>query len=275
MRYVLDLRRFNPNVIKNTYPLPIPQDQFDRLHGARWFISLDAVQEFLQRMLDAKSRLKMAFTTPDGKFCMNRLPFGFRNSPGEFQNMMDDILGTLREIVTDGGSHFAHGEFPLWLKSKGIKHIIVMPNSPQSMGIVERQNKTIKTFIKKCINKEYNKWDSLLPLAVRAHNFHVNEGTNYSPYFLFHGREPLTRLDLITPVLIPHEMNSPEEQAQKVQKATEKAVVLTTQQQKHRDAIFNAKRKEHIYLQGDLVKLKAQDPHQLGPKWLGPYEIVK
>ncbi|CAG7831982.1 unnamed protein product, partial [Allacma fusca] len=39
MRYVLDLRRFNPNVIKNTYPLPIPQDQFDRLHGARWFIS--------------------------------------------------------------------------------------------------------------------------------------------------------------------------------------------------------------------------------------------
>ncbi|CAG7731262.1 unnamed protein product, partial [Allacma fusca] len=38
----------------------------------------------------------MAFTTPDGKFCMNRLPFGIINSPGEIQNMMDDILGVLR-----------------------------------------------------------------------------------------------------------------------------------------------------------------------------------
>ncbi|CAG7828822.1 unnamed protein product, partial [Allacma fusca] len=98
-RYVLDLRRFNKHVVKNTYPLPIPQDQFDRLHGAKWFISLDAIQGFLQRMLDAKSRLKMAFTTSDGKFCMNRLPFGFINSPGEFQNMMDDILGVLRYTI--------------------------------------------------------------------------------------------------------------------------------------------------------------------------------
>ncbi|CAG7820379.1 unnamed protein product, partial [Allacma fusca] len=92
------LRRFNKHVVKNTYPLPIPQDQFDRLNGAKWFISLDAIQGFLQRMLDAKSRLKMAFTTPDGKFCMNRLPFGFINCPGEFQNMMDDILGVLRNL---------------------------------------------------------------------------------------------------------------------------------------------------------------------------------
>ncbi|CAG7716798.1 unnamed protein product, partial [Allacma fusca] len=98
-RYVLDLRRFNKHVVKNTYPLPIPQDQFDRLHGAKWFITLDAIQGFLQRMLDAKSRLKSAFTTPDGKFCMNRLPFGFINSPGEFQNMMDDILVVLRYTI--------------------------------------------------------------------------------------------------------------------------------------------------------------------------------
>ncbi|CAG7827181.1 unnamed protein product [Allacma fusca] len=139
-----------------------------------------------------------------------------------------------------------------------------MPDSPQSMGIVERQNKTTKTFIKKFIEKDYAKWDTLLPLAIRSHNFHVNEGTNYSPYFLFHGREPLTRLDLVTPVIVSDVNQSPEENAEAVQKATEEAVELTTKAQEKRDNLFNANKKLHTYRVGDLVKLKDQQPHQLG-----------
>ncbi|CAG7719509.1 unnamed protein product [Allacma fusca] len=111
------------------------------------------------------------------------------------------------------------------------------------MGIVERQNKTTKTFIKKFIEKDCAKCDTLLPVAICSHNFHVNEGTNYSPYFLFHGREPLTRLDLVTPVLVSDVNQSPEENAEAVSKAKEEAVKITTQAQEKRDNLFNAKKK--------------------------------
>ena len=98
-RMVIDLRKLNSCCVQNTWPIPLPSEVFDRLHGSKWYISLDAVTGFWQMPLDEASKLKTSFSTPDGKFHYNRMPFGYINAPAEFQAMMDRILGSLKWTV--------------------------------------------------------------------------------------------------------------------------------------------------------------------------------
>ena len=99
-RFCLDLRGLNKTVVQNTYFLPKINDLAMSLHGSSWFITMDCMQGFLQRELDPESRHKTSFSIPSGgKYQYTRLPFGYINSPAEFQSMMDDILGNLRYSI--------------------------------------------------------------------------------------------------------------------------------------------------------------------------------
>ena len=42
--------------------------------------------------MDEKVRYKIAFTIPFGHYEWNVMPFGLKNAPSEFQNIMNDIF---------------------------------------------------------------------------------------------------------------------------------------------------------------------------------------
>ena len=48
--------------------------------------------EFWQIQIDEKDRYKTAFTVPFGYYEWNVMPFGLKNAPSEFQNIMNDIF---------------------------------------------------------------------------------------------------------------------------------------------------------------------------------------
>ena len=95
-RMVVDFRALNTQCTQNTYPIPRIDEVMDRLAGSTIYCSLDANSGFWQMELDEESKKKTAFSTPDGKFHYNRMPFGYINAPAEFQSMMDRILGQLK-----------------------------------------------------------------------------------------------------------------------------------------------------------------------------------
>ena len=95
-RMVVDFRALNTQCTQNTYPIPRIDEVMDRLAGSTIYCSLDANSGFWQMELDEESKKKTAFSTPDGKFHYNRMPFGYINAPAEFQAMMDRILGQLK-----------------------------------------------------------------------------------------------------------------------------------------------------------------------------------
>lgn len=64
-------------IIKDRYPLPLIEDQLDRLQGTKVFSTIDLKNGFFHVRVN-ESRVKYtAFIVPDGQYEFLRVPFGF------------------------------------------------------------------------------------------------------------------------------------------------------------------------------------------------------
>lgn len=95
-RLCCDFRRLNEVTIKSRFPLPLIEDLFDNLHGAKWFSSLDLASGYFQIPVLEKDQPKTAIVTPQGQYAWRVMPFGLTNAPSTFQMVMNDLF---REIL--------------------------------------------------------------------------------------------------------------------------------------------------------------------------------
>jgi len=92
MRLCVDLRPLNKRTIKQKCPFPAIEDCISRLGGHSVFTLLDLKDGFHNIKLHPDVTKYFAFATPDGQFEYTRLPFGFCESPAEFQKRLVHIL---------------------------------------------------------------------------------------------------------------------------------------------------------------------------------------
>ena len=93
LRFCVDYRWLNKKTIRNQYPLPLPEELFDRLGGAKVFSSIDLKSGYWQMPVRSKDVQKTAFKTRWGLYEYLVMPFGVTNAPAQFMNMMNDLLG--------------------------------------------------------------------------------------------------------------------------------------------------------------------------------------
>ena len=93
-RICIDFRRLNDITVGDSYPLPNIQDILDKLGRARYFSALDCASGYWQIKLDENDKCKTAFSTREGHFEFNRMPFGLKSAPATYQRMMNCILAT-------------------------------------------------------------------------------------------------------------------------------------------------------------------------------------
>ena len=66
-------------------------------------------------------------------------------------------------------------------------------------GQSERANRTLEDMLRCFVNYRQNNWSDLLPTAEFAYNSAKNSTTGHSPFYVIHGYEPKSALDLLLP----------------------------------------------------------------------------
>ena len=96
LRFCVDYRKLNAVTRKDAYALPRIDDTLDALAGSKWFSTLDLASGYWQVEMHPDDREMTAFSTADGLFEFNVMPFGLCNAPATFQRLMDLILAGLQ-----------------------------------------------------------------------------------------------------------------------------------------------------------------------------------
>lgn len=98
LRVCLDPGPLNAAVKREHYSLPTTEDIFGRLHGSRYFTTLDATSGFMQMALDLESSYLTTFATPFGRYRFTRLPYGLSSAPEVYHRAMFDHFSEIEGV---------------------------------------------------------------------------------------------------------------------------------------------------------------------------------
>ena len=74
------------------YPLPSPEEVFNKLNGGKVFSKIDLSEAYLQIPVEENSSKLLCINTHRGLYKFDRLDFGIKVAPVIFQQVMDTTL---------------------------------------------------------------------------------------------------------------------------------------------------------------------------------------
>ena len=89
---IVDYRALNEVTVKKKYPLPMINDLFDQLQGAKVFSKIDLRSGYQQLKIREQDIPKTAFTTRYGLYEYMVMSFGLTNAPAYFMSMMNKVF---------------------------------------------------------------------------------------------------------------------------------------------------------------------------------------
>lgn len=95
-RFCVDYRKVNELTLKDAYQIPRVDECLDALSGSNWFGCVNLNSGFWQLGMDDQSKCKTAFSTSQGLYQFNVMPFGLANAPSSFERLMENVLRGLQ-----------------------------------------------------------------------------------------------------------------------------------------------------------------------------------
>lgn len=192
-------------------------------------------------------------------------------------------VGIPKEILTDQGSNFQSQLLGALYKLLHVEALRTSPYHPQTDGLVERFNQTLKQMLKKTALEEGKDWDKLIPYLLFAYREVPQESTGFAPFELLYGRDVRGPLDVIkenwqaqekdgdTSVIAYVMMMRDRLEAMAVQ--VQESLEVAQQKQK---TWYDRNARERSFQPGDMVLiLLPTTTSKLTAQWQGPYEVVR
>ena len=106
-------------------------------------------------------------------------------------------VGIPQEILTDQGTNFTSQLLAQVYRLLQVIGLRTSPYHPQTDGMVERFNATLKEMLRKSASEDGKDWDQLLPYLLFAYREVPQESTGFSPFELLYGRDVRGPLDIL------------------------------------------------------------------------------
>ncbi|KAJ9519231.1 hypothetical protein QJQ45_017892 [Haematococcus lacustris] len=188
------------------------------------------------------------------------------------------LHGMPRSVVSDRGPQF-HNKF--WAEVTKLLQVQVNLSSayhPETDGQTERVNRVIEEMLRHFIRPDQRDWAEYLPLVEFAINNAWQESVRSTPFYLNYGYHPRLAELLDLPQKVPQAHDS----VKGMKTAVEQARQCLARAQKRMKSYQDNKRREALYLPGDMVLLSTQNMRgtanqpgvrKLKPRYVGPFSV--
>ena len=191
-------------------------------------------------------------------------------------------VGVPEEILTDQGANFTSGLLQEVYRLMGIKPIRTSPYHPQTDGLVERFNHTLKSMLRKTASEEGKDWDDLLPYLLFAYREVPQASTGFSPFELLYGRPVRGPLDILRESWEAKERSTESVVSyvlvmqERLTKLRELVRENLEQAQESQKSWYDKNARSRHFQPGDQVLvLLPTSSHKLLAEWQGPYAVTK
>ena len=100
LRFVIDLRGLNRNVVRSAHPFPPASEVFTSIpHGMKFFAVFDAVKGYWQLPVAEEDQKYLHFMTPFGVYKFLRAPMGLIHSGDEYCLRGDQIFSGVDNVL--------------------------------------------------------------------------------------------------------------------------------------------------------------------------------
>jgi len=179
--------------------MPAPTEPFE-------VVSMDTCGPF---PLSADFKYVFTFIDHFTRFAI-AVPSVNKSSSSLAQAFVNEVIakyGTPRILISDNGTEFVDRMLDELYKSLKIKRIISAPYHPQSNGLVERVNGTMKQIVNALTvprpgrRGNEHEWAYSLQLAMHAYNTSIGDFLGMSPFELLFGRPPRSPLNDLNEIM--------------------------------------------------------------------------
>ncbi len=194
-------------------------------------------------------------------------------------NQILPLWGAPIQIESDQGTHFTCQVMKQICQMLNIKQRFHIPYRPQSSGMVEHANRTIKESISKQVAQHKKQWIDALPTVLTILRATPSKATGISPFELMTGRVMKLPIDPeiapadLGPLVVATQQSVLKQLRERLEVLHARAALKQQQSDLTNDTQFNPT-SEVKFSEGDMVMVRVfVKQGAFTPRWHGPYEV--
>nr|GEZ38661.1 reverse transcriptase domain-containing protein [Tanacetum cinerariifolium] len=195
-------------------------------------------------------------------------------------------FGIPGEIISYNGKQFVDNPFKDWCDKLNITQRFSLVEHPQSNGLVERANQSLREGIKARLGEGNKNWVKELPHVLWAHRTMIKSSHGDTPFSLTYGTKVVIPAEIGMPtycIASVDVVNNDKElrlNLDLLEERREHAAICEARAKSKMMKYYNSRVRGVAFKPGDFVYRNIDASHavaggKLGLKWEGPYEVTE